>query len=91
MRDRKANLLSAASYAVFFVVFMVWWTGSDAASILMLAVCGAFNGVVWYWLFNSGARWIIRRNNAPRTRNFIRRHGSFSRSMIDPRCRAVAN
>jgi hypothetical protein len=75
MQDRNSSsrtsvVLSAIGYAVFFMLFMVWWTGSrDAVSIAMLSLCAVFNGTVWYWLFNTGTRWTVgRRKLTPRPR-----------------------
>jgi hypothetical protein len=70
MQDRKMIMLSAAGYAAFFTVFMIWWTGSnDAVSIGMLCICGVLNGLFWYWLFHKGTRWAIGRRDPLRPRS----------------------
>jgi hypothetical protein len=62
-------ILSAVGYTVFWTVFMIAWTGSyDLASIGMLSLCGLVNGLLWYWLFFKGARWVLGRRDPLRPR-----------------------
>ena len=64
MQDRKMIILSAVGYAVFWTAFMIVWTGSsDLAAIGMLTLCGAVNGLFWYWLFYKGTRWVLGRRD----------------------------
>jgi len=42
--------LSALAFALFWTVFMVWWSGDyGTANIGILAVCGLIAGAVWVW------------------------------------------
>jgi membrane associated rhomboid family serine protease len=42
--------LSALAFAVFWTVFMVWWSGDyGITNIVILAVCGLIVGAVWAW------------------------------------------
>jgi len=62
MQDRKVIVASAIGYSAFFTLFMIWWTTSrEWPEIGMLALAGACNGLVWYWLFSSGTRWVVAR------------------------------
>jgi hypothetical protein len=49
---------------------MIVWTGTfDLVSIGMLTLCGAVNGVFWYWLFYKGTRWVLGRRDPLRPRS----------------------
>jgi hypothetical protein len=48
--------LAAVAFAVLWTLWMLWWSGSlDRANVLMLTICGAVAGYLWYlamrWLF----------------------------------------
>jgi glycopeptide antibiotics resistance protein len=41
--------LSAIAFTVLWSGWMLWWSGSyDPANTIILAVCGAIAGYVWY-------------------------------------------
>ena len=70
MQDRKVIILSAVGYAVLWTEFMIVWTAvHDVNAIVMLALCGAVNGVIWYWLFYKGTRWVFGRRDPLRRRS----------------------
>jgi xanthine/uracil permease len=50
MTNSLRRNLSALAFAVFWTVFMVWWSGDyGIANIVILAVCGLIVGAVWAW------------------------------------------
>ena len=70
MDDRRMIILSAAGYTVFWTVFMIVWSGArDLSSIGMLSLCGVMNGLLWYWLFFKGTRWVLGRRDRLRPKS----------------------
>jgi hypothetical protein len=59
--------LSSVAFAVLWVGFMLWWSGSfDWVNIIMLTICGAVVGYAWY----RAMRWQFRRSGLlPRDEN----------------------
>jgi hypothetical protein len=50
--------LGAWVFAVLWTAWMIWWSGSlDRVNIVMMSVCGAAVGYLWYL----GMRWYFRR------------------------------
>jgi hypothetical protein len=55
--DQATRLQWAAlAYTIFWTGGMLWWSGEyDPANIVILAVCGAVGGYLWYlamrWVF----------------------------------------
>ena len=50
--------LSAIAFAVFWTGGMIWWSGSyDRVNVIVLTVCGAVAGYLWYLAM----RWQFRR------------------------------
>ena len=50
--------LGAWVFAVLWTAWMIWWSGSlDRVNIVMLSICGAVVGYLWYL----GMRWYFRR------------------------------
>ena len=48
--------LGAVAFAVLWTLWMLWWSGSlDRVNIVMLTICGAVAGYLWYlamcWVF----------------------------------------
>jgi hypothetical protein len=63
-------ILSAVGYAVLWTVFMIAWTAAhDATAIGLLTLCGLVNGLIWYWLFYKGTRWVLGRRDPLRPRS----------------------
>jgi hypothetical protein len=51
--------LSAVAFAVLWVGWMLWWSGSfDRANLTMLPICGVVVGYFWYRVL----RWQSRQN-----------------------------
>jgi hypothetical protein len=49
---------SATAFAVLWTGWMIWWSGDFApANIIILTICGALAGYLWYRLM----RWQFRR------------------------------
>jgi hypothetical protein len=41
--------ICSAAFAVFWIAFVLWWSGSfDRASVMMAALCGSLAGYGWY-------------------------------------------
>jgi hypothetical protein len=69
--------LGAWVFAVLWTAWMIWWSGSlDRVNIVMLSVCGAAVGYLWYL----GMRFAFRRmglgpadaeGTEPRSRSFV--------------------
>jgi glycopeptide antibiotics resistance protein len=50
--------LSAIAFTLLWSGWMLWWSGEyDLGNIIILAVCGAIAGYVWYRVM----RWFFRR------------------------------
>jgi hypothetical protein len=48
--SQKTNLILASiAFAVLWTAFMVWQTSTDMANTIILMVCGAIAGVLWYF------------------------------------------
>jgi fucose permease len=70
MQDRKMIILSAVGYTVLWTVFMIAWTGAhDVAAIGIWTLCGVVNGLLWYWLFSKGTRWVLGRRDSLRPKS----------------------
>jgi hypothetical protein len=64
--------LAAVFFAIFWVGSMLWWSGEyHPAYIILLAVCGAIGGYLWYLAM----RWVFRHMHLV-TRNGNRGAGS---------------
>lgn len=58
MDQAKRLKLGAIFFAVFWVGGMLWWSGElRPANIVIVAVCGAVGGYLWYlamhWMFQA--------------------------------------
>jgi hypothetical protein len=58
MDQAKRLKLGAIFFAVFWVGGMLWWSGElRPANIIIVAVCGAVGGYLWYlamhWMFQA--------------------------------------
>ena len=67
--------LAAVFFAIFWVASMLWWSGEyHPAYIILLAVCGAIGGYLWYlamrWVF--GHMHLLNRNGGRGTGNETR-------------------
>lgn len=56
MDQAKRLRLAAVFFTIFWVGGMLWWSGEyHPAYIILLAVCGALGGYLWYiamrWVF----------------------------------------
>jgi hypothetical protein len=50
--------LIALGFAVFWTVFMVWWSADyDIVNILILSVGGLIVGYTWVWAMGRIQRW----------------------------------
>jgi hypothetical protein len=54
-QDRRLKR-AAVAFSIFWTGGMVWWSGElHAANIVILSVCGAVGGYLWYlamqWMF----------------------------------------
>jgi hypothetical protein len=64
--------LAAVFFAIFWVGSMLWWSGEyHPAYVILLAVCGAIGGYLWYLAM----RWVFRHMHLV-TRNGNRGAGS---------------
>ncbi|ETR78822.1 hypothetical protein X566_15050 [Afipia sp. P52-10] len=54
--------LSAVVFAALWMVPM-WLVGgrSDLAALVIVVLCGAVVGALWYWLYGKWCRWYIDR------------------------------
>jgi len=50
-------VLSSILFAVLWTGFMIWWTGTETANVVILSIAGIVIGVVWYFAM----RWFNRR------------------------------
>jgi len=50
-------VLSSIVFAVLWTGFMIWWTGTETANVVILSIAGIVIGFVWYF----GMRWFYRR------------------------------
>jgi hypothetical protein len=57
--------LKAASilFAVLWSAGMIWWTGHETANVVILAICGAIAGLLWYLVMRRFAKWQARAGN----------------------------
>jgi hypothetical protein len=58
MDQAKRLKLAAVAFAVFWIGGMLWWSSElHAANIVILSVCGAVGGYLWYlamqWMFQA--------------------------------------
>lgn len=56
MDQAKRLKRAAVAFSIFWTGGMVWWSGElHAANIVILSVCGAIGGYLWYlamqWMF----------------------------------------
>ena len=64
MRPVTRLKAGALVFTVLWTGWMRWWSGSsDAANIVMLAICGGLAGYLWYRLMRY---WLIDRTNMQR-------------------------
>jgi hypothetical protein len=62
MRNETLLRLSAVVFAILWTLLMWWSRGPmDTAPLLVLVLCGALAGGVWYWLYGKWFRWYIER------------------------------
>jgi hypothetical protein len=62
MRNETLLRLSAVVFAIFWTLLMWWSRGPmDTIPFIIMALCGAVAGVVWYWLYGKWFRWYIER------------------------------
>ena len=53
MSPRSTKLLSAAIFALLWIVAMLWWSGSrDLQAAITTVIAGVIAGVLWYLLFD---------------------------------------
>jgi hypothetical protein len=58
MKPTTPLKLSAIAFTVLWCGWMLWWSGTyDRASVIILAICGAVAGYLWYLAM----RWWFRR------------------------------
>ena len=48
-------------FAVLWTGGMIWWTGPEPANVVILAICGAIAGWVWYVFMRKFTRWQLSR------------------------------
>jgi hypothetical protein len=54
----EARLVPASIvFAVLWTVGMIFWSGHDTVSIVILTVGGAVAGVMWFFLMRAFTRW----------------------------------
>ena len=58
MDQAKRLKLGGIFFAIFWIVGMLWWSGElRPANIVILTVCGAIGGYLWYlamhWMFQA--------------------------------------
>ena len=63
MDQAKRLKLAAVAFSVFWIGGMLWWSGElHPANIVILTVCGAVGGYLWYlamlWMFQAGGPFI---------------------------------
>ena len=56
MDQAKRLKLSAVAFTIFLIGGMLWWSGEyNPVNIIILTVCGAIGGYLWYlamrWVF----------------------------------------
>jgi hypothetical protein len=60
MRNETLLRLSAVVFAVLWTLLMWWSRGPmDTIPFIILALCGAIAGGLWYWLYGKWFRWYI--------------------------------
>jgi hypothetical protein len=58
MDQAKRLKLGAIFFAIFWTLGMLWWSGEfHAVNIVILTICGAVGGYLWYlamnWMFQA--------------------------------------
>ena len=48
-------------FAVLWTGGMIWWTGPQPANVVILAICGAIAGWLWYVFMRKFLRWQLGR------------------------------
>ncbi len=62
MFDTTPLKLASLAYAVFWTLAMIWLMhANDAVAITMFIICGAINGLLWFWMMRKFQRWTLRR------------------------------
>ncbi|HEY1362811.1 MAG TPA: hypothetical protein VGF60_11260 [Xanthobacteraceae bacterium] len=56
MTAQSRLVLGSVTFAVLWTVGMIWWTGTEAANVVILSVSGVVAGIIWYFAM----RWWIR-------------------------------
>ena len=52
------RLAATALFAVFWIAFMIWWTGDTSlAHIVLLSVTGLLVAAAWAWAMMRFGRW----------------------------------
>jgi hypothetical protein len=49
MSPQTRLVLGSVAFAVIWTLGMIWWTGWEAANIVVLSICGVVAGVLWYF------------------------------------------
>jgi hypothetical protein len=58
MNQAKRLKLSAIAFKMFWIGGMLWWSGEyHPANIIILTICGAIGGYLWYLAM----RWVFQR------------------------------
>jgi hypothetical protein len=62
MRNETLLKLSAVVFAVLWTLLMWWSRGPlNQVPLVILIMCGAIAGALWYWLYGKFFRWYIER------------------------------
>jgi hypothetical protein len=49
MNPQTRLVLASVVFAILWTLGMIWWTGSETANVVALAISGLLAGVIWYF------------------------------------------
>jgi len=60
MSEKITWILASIAFAVLWTAYMIWQTSTAMANVVILIVCGAIAGTLWYF----GMRWAMSKLTA---------------------------
>ena len=60
MSEKITWILASMAFAVLWTAYMIWQTSTDMANVIILIICGAIAGTLWYF----GMRWAMGKMTA---------------------------
>ena len=60
MSEKITWILASIAFAVLWTAYMIWQTSTGMANVVILIVCGAIAGTLWYF----GMRWAMSKMTA---------------------------